>query len=195
MFHARNSSQCFSRNKRNLIIYLIAGIGCGGQVRCYHPRYPWRLHGRVSCDFTPVITVVVQVFSSNRGDATAVCGDVRKPKAGKRRWSQIQDPTKNSRHSTPPPYTRRILFYSTTRAENSFSLSPSLSGNIKSRVLQVSDLPLSLQIIPCILRPLDTLILLVEATPTATWVAGDRAFALQKQIRLRDRRALVCNTC
>ena len=130
----------------------------------YHPRYPWRLHGRVSCDFTTVITVVVQVFSSNRGDATAVCGDVRKLKAGKRRWSQIQDPTtKNSRHSTPPPCTRLILFYSTTRAET-FPLS--LSRNIKSRVLQVSDLPLSLQIIPCILRPLDTFIPLVEATPT-----------------------------
>jgi hypothetical protein len=135
----------------------------------------------------------VQVFSSNRGDATAVCGDIRKLEAGKRGWSQIQDPTKKFSSFNPsPPCTRPdILFYNPSR--NTLSLS--LSENIKSTVLQVSDLPLSLQIIPCILRPLDTFILLVEATPTTNCVAADRAFALQKQIRLRDRKALVCNTC
>jgi hypothetical protein len=67
-----------------------------------------------------------------------------------------------------PPCTRRILFYNPSRISlpPSLPLSFSLSENIKPTILQVSDLPLSLQIIPCILRPLDTFIPLVEATPT-----------------------------
>jgi hypothetical protein len=110
-----------------------------------------------------------KVFSSNRGDATAVCGDIRKLQAGKRGWAgpKFKTPLRILAIQPLPSLhpTRRILFYN---PEQKLSLSPSLplSENIKSTVLQVSDLPLSLQIIPCILRPLDTFILLVEATPT-----------------------------
>jgi hypothetical protein len=133
MFHARNSSHCFSRKKRNLIIYRIkpvSGVGdkFGGSVgrRIFHPRIPSHaLHGGFMVESAAISRqssrFAVQVFfsSSNRGDATAVTWLRQLP-------SFRVSPAPNSRNPTNyalkfssfnPSLLAPDAFYSTTRAE------------------------------------------------------------------------------